>query len=63
MKKEEQKEKADKKGLVRSVDEFNKRFYPKPSQSEGSELPEPEDIADKLVKESLCRLQAALSSK
>jgi hypothetical protein len=64
MKREEQKEKAAKDNVVRSIDEFNKRFYPKPLKTEnGLESPDPEDVAEKLARESLDRLQAALSSK
>ena len=62
MKTEERKKNAKKETVVRSIDEFNKRFYPKPAESDNtSPSPDPEDIAEKLAKESLDRLQAVLS--
>jgi hypothetical protein len=64
MKTEEPKKKLTKSSVVRSIDEFNKRFYPKPSENDNAApSPDPEDVAEKLAKESLNRLQAVLSSK
>jgi hypothetical protein len=62
MKAHENKEKTENREL-RSFAEFRKRFYPKPVEPETPELPDPEDVADKLAKESLGRLQAALEAK
>jgi hypothetical protein len=62
MKTQEQKEKPTKDKL-RSVDEFTKRFYPKPIDPDNPEFPDAEDVGEKLAKESLNRLQAALAVK
>jgi hypothetical protein len=62
MKTEEQKKESAKDNL-RSVDEFTKRFYPKPINPETPEFPDAEDVGEKLAKESLDRLQAALAVK
>ena len=49
---------------LRSLDDFNKRFYPNPMAPEDSECPpDADDVGEKLVKESLDRLQAALAVK
>lgn len=47
----------------RSFAEFRKRFYPKPMESETAALPDPEDVGGKLARESLTRLQAALTAR
>jgi hypothetical protein len=62
MKTEEQKEKPAK-HKIRSLDEFRKRFYPKSVNPETEEFPDAEDVGEKLAKESLDRLQAALAVK
>jgi hypothetical protein len=62
MKAPEHREKT-KKHVLRSFADFRKRFYPKPVEPETPELPDPEVVAGKLAKESLDRLQAALSSR
>ncbi|HXT39965.1 MAG TPA: hypothetical protein VN887_08080 [Candidatus Angelobacter sp.] len=61
MKTRSNKEKADKRE-IRSVADFRKRFYPKPVNHEPSESPDPEEVGEKLAKESLDRLQAALAA-
>ena len=60
MKTSEQKSKTTK-DEFRTLSEFNKRFYPKQTETEGPEVPDPDEVAEKLAKESLNRLQAALS--
>jgi hypothetical protein len=62
MKLHQHKEKTEKHEL-RSFADFRKRFYPKPVEQEVPELPDPEDVGEKLAKQSLDRLQAALSIK
>ena len=62
MKARENKEKTEKREL-RSFAAFKKRFYPKPMEQDVPELPDPEEVGAKLAKESLDRLQAALSAK
>ncbi len=52
-----------KKHVLRSFADFRQRFYPKPVEPETPELPDPEVVAGKLAKESLDRLQEALSAK
>ena len=49
--------------LIRSFADFRKRFYPKPVERDIPELLNPEEVGAKLAKESLDRLQAALSAK
>jgi hypothetical protein len=64
MKTQQQKKKiAIEKHEFRSVDEFNKRFYPEPDEPEIPDSPDAEDIGEKLAKKSLQRLQAALASR
>ena len=41
---------------------FRARFYPKPVNHETSDLSDPEKVGEKLAKESLDRLQAALAA-
>ena len=48
---------------LRSLEEFTKRFYPQPVKPEIPDFPDAEDTGEKLAKESLDRLQAALLSK
>jgi hypothetical protein len=55
------KEKTDKRE-IRSFADFKARFYPKPVNHEVSDSPEPEEVGEKLAKESLNRLQAALAA-
>ena len=47
---------------IRSFADFKARFYPKPVNHEASESAEPEEVGEKLAKESLDRLQAALAT-
>ncbi len=61
MKTRSHKEKTDKRE-IRSVADFRKRFYPKPVNHETPESPDPEEVGDKLAKESLDRLQEALAA-
>lgn len=61
MKTRQSKEKTDK-SEIRSFADFKKRFYPKPVNHETSESPDPEELGEKLAKESLDRLQAALAA-
>jgi len=61
MKTRQSKEKTDK-GEIRSFAGFKKRFYPKPVNHEASESCDPEEVGEKLAKESLDRLQAALAT-
>jgi hypothetical protein len=61
MKTRQSKEKTDK-CEIRSFADFKKRFYPKPVNHEVSESPDPEELGEKLAKESLDRLQAALAA-
>jgi hypothetical protein len=56
---EKHKRKAETEEL-RSVDDFNKRFYPEPGIPKNEEFPDAEDVGERLAKESLNRLQAAL---
>ena len=62
MKPQEKKEKTEKREL-RSFADFRKRFYPKPVDRDIPELLDPEEVGAKLAKESLDRLQAALSAE
>ena len=62
MKTRERKERTAK-GELRSVDAFKRRFYPKPIKPETPEFPDADDLGEKLAKESLDRLGAALSAK
>ena len=62
MKTEKRKQKVETEEL-RSVDDFNKRFYPKPATPENGEFPDAEDVGEKLAKESLDRLQVALAEE
>jgi len=48
---------------IRSLADFKKRFYPEPVEDDAPEFPDPEEVGEKLAKESLDRLQAALSAK
>ena len=59
MKAREHKDKIEQHEL-RSFADFRKRFYPQPMEPETDELPDPDDVGEKLAKESLDRLQAAL---
>jgi hypothetical protein len=61
MKTRQNQEKTDK-CEIRSFADFKKRFYPKPVNHEASESPDPEELGEKLAKESLDRLQAALAA-
>ena len=61
MKTRQNKEKTDK-CEIRSFADFRKRFYPKPVNHEVSESIDPEELGEKLAKESLNRLQAALAA-
>ena len=60
MKTRSNKEKTDKRE-IRSIADFRQRFYPKPVNHETSESPDPEEVGEKLAKESLNRLQAAFA--
>jgi len=62
MKPRQHKEKTSKQE-IRSFAEFRKRFYPEPVEEDTPDLPDPEEVGEKLAKESLDRLQAALSAK
>lgn len=48
---------------LRSLDAFRRRFYPVQISSDDFELPDADDVGEKLAKESLDRLQAALAVK
>lgn len=48
---------------VRSWADFRRRFYPKAVEDDAPEFPDPEKVGEKLAKESLDRLIAALSAK
>ena len=61
MKTRSNKEKTDK-CEIRSIADFRQRFYPEPVNHEISESPDPEEVGEKLAKESLNRLQAALAA-
>ena len=61
MKTRQDKEKTDKRE-IRSFADFRERFYPKPVNHETSDSPDPEKVGEKLAKESLDRLQAALAA-
>lgn len=61
MKTRQHKEKTEK-HEIRSFADFKLRFYPKPVNHEASESPDPEEVGEKLAKESLNRLQTALAS-
>jgi hypothetical protein len=47
---------------IRSFADFKKRFYPKPVNHEDSESTDPEELGERLAKESLNRLQSALAA-
>ena len=62
MKTRQNKQKTDKRE-IRSIADFRRRFYPKSVDSdEASETPDPEEVGEKVAKESLDRLQAALAA-
>jgi len=61
MKTRPNKEKTDQRE-IRSFADSRKRFYPKSVNHEPSESPDPKVVGEKLAKESLDRLQAALSA-
>ena len=60
MKTRQNKEKTEK-CEIRSFADFRKRFYPKPVNHETSET-DPDEVGERLAKESLNRLQAALAT-
>lgn len=62
MKKANRKEQQEPKEF-RSFADFRKRFYPQPVEEETPEQSDAEAVGTRLAKESLNRLQAALSSK
>ena len=61
MKRRREKEKTGK-NEFRSFGDFRKRFYPKSVQEGNSHSPDPEEVGEKLAKDSLDRLQAALAA-
>ena len=62
MKPSQNKEKTDKRE-IRSFADFRKRFYPKSVEQEACESSDPREVGEKLAKESLDRLQAALATE
>ena len=61
MKTRQNKEKTDKREIC-SIADFRMRFYPKSVEQEASESPDPEEVGEKLAKESLDRLQTVLAA-
>ena len=62
MKARQHKDKTNK-DEIRSIAEFKRRFYPEPLEDDLPEFRDPEEVGEKLAKETLDRLQTALTAK